>query len=343
MQLKYFIKQFLLLIFLLPIACEEKAVDTTASLEEVFSNAEQFPNLKSLIVYKDKSIIKEKYFHNGGADSDHDVRSVTKSVMSTLIGIAIDKGFIQSEDQKIGEFLEPLVGNIDSSKANIKIRDLLSMSGGFYGNELASPSEYNNWISAPDQLLYTLNQSLVSQPGQTFYYNSGASHLLSAILTQATGMSSYNFAQQYLFQPLGISEHNWNTDNRGFNNGAAGLSLTPHDMLKIGILYLNGGMYDNTQIVSQAWINKATTVKITTGNIIPFSSEYGYLWWNGRIYSHNYFFANGWGGQFIVVVPDISLVVVASNEWSGIPSTTANEQWYNTLNLIINEIIRIYE
>jgi len=279
---------FLLLLFLFPIACEEKAVDTTAALEDVFSNAEQLANLKSLIVYKDNTIIKEKYFHNGAANSDHDVRSVTKSIISTLIGIAIDRGFIQSEDQTIGVFLEPLVGNIDSSKTNIKIRDLLCMSSGFYGNELSSPGGYNNWISAPDQLLFTLNQTLASQPGQTFYYNSGASHLLSAILTQATGMSSYNFAKQYLFQPLGISDHNWGTDNRGLNNGAAGLRLTPQDMLKIGILYLNDGVYSNVQIVSQCWIRKAANAKITTGNVLPFASGYGYLWWNGRIQSHNY-------------------------------------------------------
>ena len=135
--------------------------------------------------------------------------------MSTLIGIAIDNGFIISEDQTIDVFLDPLVGNLDSAKSNIRIRDLLSMSSGFYGNELSSSSEYNSWISAPNQLLYTLSQPLVSQPGQTFYYNSGASHLLSIILTQATGMSSYNFAKQYLFQPLGISDHNWSTDKPG--------------------------------------------------------------------------------------------------------------------------------
>jgi CubicO group peptidase (beta-lactamase class C family) len=337
------LKIFLLLLLVLPqMGCEENTVDTSAALEEVFLNAEQLPNLKSLIVYKDNSIIKEKYFHNGAADIEHDVRSVTKSVMSTLIGIAIDNGFIQSEDQTIDVFLEPLVGNLDSAKSKIRIRDLLSMSSGFYSNELASSSEYNNWISAPNQLLYTLSQPLVSQPGQTFYYNSGASHLLSIILTQATGMSSYNFAKQYLFQPLGISEHNWSTDKQGLNNGAAGLRLTPKDMLKIGILYLNGGIYNNTQVVPRSWITKATTAKITTGTVIPFASDYGYLWWNGRAHSRNYYFANGWGGQFIVVVPEHSLIVVASNEWSGIPSAIAGEQWYNTLNLIINEIIPIY-
>jgi len=337
------LKIFLLLLLVLPqMSCEENTVDTSAALEEVFLNAEQLPNLKSLIVYKDNSIIKEKYFHNGAADIEHDVRSVTKSVMSTLIGIAIDNGFIQSEDQTIDVFLDPLVGNLDSAKSKIRIRDLLSMSSGFYSNELASSSEYNNWISTPNQLLYTLSQPLVSQPGQTFYYNSGASHLLSIILTQATGMSSYNFAKQYLFQPLGISDHNWSTDKQGSNNGAAGLRLTPQDMLKIGILYLNGGIYNNTQVLPRSWITKATTAKITTGTVIPFASDYGYLWWNGRAHSRSYFFANGWGGQFILVVPELSLIVVASNEWSGIPSAIAGEQWYNTLNLIINEIIPIY-
>ena len=305
------LKIFLLLLLVLPqMSCEENTVGTSAALEEVFLNAEQLPNLKSLIVYKDNSIIKEKYFHNGAADIEHDIRSVTKSVMSTLIGIAIDNGFIQSEDQTIDVFLDPLVGNLDSAKSKIRIRDLLSMSSG--------------------------------QPGQTFYYNSGASHLLSIILTQATGMSSYNFAKQYLFQPLGISDHNWSTDKQGSNNGAAGLRLTPQDMLKIGILYLNGGIYNNTQVLPRSWITKATTAKITTGTVIPFASDYGYLWWNGRAHSRSYFFANGWGGQFILVVPELSLIVVASNEWSGIPSAIAGEQWYNTLNLIINEIIPIY-
>jgi CubicO group peptidase (beta-lactamase class C family) len=332
----------LFFLVLLPVGCEENTTNTSVALEEAFLNAEQLPNLKSLIVYKNNLVIKEKYFHNGAADSDHDVRSVTKSVMSTLIGIAIDNGFIQSEEQTIGVFLQPFVGNIDSTKANIRIRDLLSMSSGFYSNELVSSSEYNSWISAPNQLLFTLNSPLVSQPGQTFYYNSGASHLLSAILTQATGMSCYSFAKQYLFQPLGISDHNWSTDKRGLNNGAAGLRLTPQDMLKIGILYLNGGIYNNNQVVSRNWITKATTSKITTGTVIPFASDYGYLWWNGRSHSRNYFFANGWGGQFIVIVPELNLIVVASNEWSGVPSVIAGEQWYNTLNLIVNDIIPIY-
>lgn len=342
MRLQKLIIVMLFLLVPLQEGCEENTVDTSAVLEEVFLNAEQFPNLKSLIVYKNNLVIKEKYFHDGAADSDHDVRSVTKSVMSTLIGIAIDNGFIQSEEQTIDVFLQPLVGSIDLAKAKIKIRDLLSMSSGFYSNELVSSSEYNSWISAPNQLLFTLNSPLVSQPGQTFYYNSGASHLLSVILTQATGMSSYNFAKQYLFQPLGISDHNWSTDKQGLNNGAAGLRLTPQDMLKIGILYLNGGIYNNNLVVSRNWITKATTAKITTGTVIPFASEYGYLWWKGRAHSHSYFFANGYGGQFIVVVPGLNLIVVASNEWSGIPSAIAGEQWYNTLNLIINEIIPLF-
>jgi CubicO group peptidase (beta-lactamase class C family) len=155
-------------------------------------------------------------------------------------------------------------------------------------------------------------------------------------------MSSYNFAKQYLFQPLGISDHNWSTDKQGFNNGAAGLRLTPQDMLKIGILYLNGGIYNNNQVVSRNWITKATIAKMITGTVIPFASDYGYLWWNGRAHSHNYYFASGWGGQFIFVVPDLNLIVVASNEWSGIPSAIAGEQWYNTIQLIVNEIVPIY-
>lgn len=327
-------------------SCKKEPVASpqlACNLEEIFSSADDNPNLKCLIVYEYDHIVKEKYFQNGDSITPHDVRSVTKSVMSTLIGIAIDKGFIQSENQKIGEYLRPYVSTIDSIKANIKICDLLSMDSGISGDELTNPMEYNDWFSSPDQLIYTLNQPTINQPGQFFCYNSGAAHLLSAILMQATGMSTFEFAKQYLFTPLGITDHYWQTDKRGINNGGAGLALTPYDMLKIGELYLYSGVYKGTRIVSEEWIKKTTTFKITTNNIQPFGSSYGYLWWIGNIKSHDYFFANGYGGQFIVVVPDLNLIIVATNKWLGVPTVIANQQWYSTLDMSINRIISLYD
>jgi CubicO group peptidase (beta-lactamase class C family) len=299
-------------------------------------------NLKCFIVYKDGQVIKEDYYHTGDSISPHDIRSVTKSVMSILIGIAIDKGYILSENQKIGDYLLPLYNNIDEEKANIKISDLLSMSSGIDGSEFESVAEYENWRSAPNQLTYTLSKPLIHQSGTVFSYNSGASHLLSIILTQATKMSTFQFAKEYLFNPLNIKNHYWEQDKQGYYNGSAGLCLTSHDMLKIGQLILLRGMYNGKRIVSEEWINRASSFKITTNNIEPFGPGYGYLWWIGNAHGQDYSFANGYGGQFIVVTPDLNLIVVATNKWSGVASTIANQQWYNTLDSIVNKVIPSY-
>jgi CubicO group peptidase (beta-lactamase class C family) len=176
-----------------------------------------------------------------------------------------------------------------------------------------------------------------------FGYNSGASHVISVILTQAAGMSTYQFARSRLFQPLGIADPSWGTDKQGIYNGGSALSLTPYDMLKIGQLYLNKGVYNGVRIVSEDWTEKATTFKITTNGALPFGPGYGYLWWIGNTALHRYFFANGYGGQFIVIVPDLGLIVVATNNCSNIPIDTANQQWYSTLDVIINRIIALYE
>jgi CubicO group peptidase (beta-lactamase class C family) len=335
--------------FLLSLAlfsCKDNAVrpdEPSSGLEDIFTLGGQNPNLRCLIVYKDDQIIKERYFHAGDSLAAHDVRSVTKSVMSTLIGIAIDRGFIPSEQGKIGEYLRPLVNIPDSAKANIRLRDVLSMSSGLSGNDLPAVSEYNNWFNAPNQVEYTLSLPLVNTPGQVFGYNTGASHLTSVILTRTTGIPTAQFAAQYLFDPLGIAEQPWGKDNQGFYNGGAALSLTPHDMLRIGVVYLNRGVYNGVRIVSEEWIDKATTSRVSTSGINPYGPGYGYLWWVGSTPSHRYFFANGYGGQFIVVVPTLKLIIVATNTWSQVSGDTANQQWSTTLDLIINKIIPLFE
>jgi CubicO group peptidase (beta-lactamase class C family) len=184
---------------------------------------------------------------------------------------------------------------------------------------------------------------MIHQHGQVFGYNTGASHLISVILTQATGKSTFQFAQEHLFAPLGITEISWAKDKQGNYIGGAALSLTPRDMLKIGQLYLQNGMYDGVRVVSEEWIKKASTFKIPSNGAQPFGPSYGYFWWIGEAISHDYFFANGYGGQFIVVVPDLNLVIVATNSWSDIPIGTANQQWYGTIEIIMNRIIPLYK
>lgn len=315
----------------------------SSALEEAFALADQNPNLRCLIVCKDDQIVKEKYFRPGAALSAHDVRSVTKSVMATLIGIAIDRGIIPSEDSTIGRYVRSLVDTLEPAKAGITIRHLLTMTSGLEGNDIPDVPEYNNWFSAPNQMEYTLGKRLIYPPGTVFGYNTGASHLTSVILTRAAGGSTLDFARQYLFEPLGIAVHSWGTDKQQYYNGGAALALTPHEMLAIGQLYLKRGVYNGVRVVSESWIAKASASQTRTGNVLHFASGYGYFWWVGNTGHHDYFFANGYGGQFIVVVPGLGLIVVATNEWSGVSGATANQQWESTLSLIMNRIVTLYE
>ena len=310
-----------------------------ALLDETFAAVQQINNIKSLVVVRNDTLIREAYFGSGGADVAHDVRSVTKSITALLVGIAIDQGFISSVDQQIGDFLRPLVDTIPPEKAKITIRDLLTMSSGFEWDELISVSGYNLWAGAANQVQYVLNKPLIAQPGQRFAYNSGALHLLSVILSRATGKTTLDFARQYLFEHLEITTSTWETDNQGYNNGSAGLELTPHDMVKIGQLILHHGEFQGKQVVTSKWIDDLGSFKITTNTAVPYGPGYGYGWWNGPSPQGSYTFAMGWGGQFIITVPTLDLVVVATNTWSGVPSAEANDQWYRTIDLIMTGVL----
>ncbi len=307
-------------------------------LNQAFASATQFGNLKSLVVSYNGNIIKQVYYNDGGADQPHDVRSVTKSVIGLLTGIAIEKGLIQSVEQPVGGYLSPLVTNILDEKANIKIKHLLTMSSGFEWEELISVSGYNNWINSANQVQYVLDKPLIAEPGQVFTYNSGAIHLLSVIICRSSNLSTSIFAKQNLFDPMEIGNRNWLVDKQGYNNGAAGLQITPLDMIKIGEIVLNRGKYKEKQIIPAEWIDQIKTSKISTGDIMDFAAGYSNGWWTGQNSKGNFIFANGWGGQFIVVVPNLKLVVAATNKWSGISSSTAKAQWYQTMNLITTDI-----
>ncbi|MBN2485002.1 MAG: serine hydrolase [Bacteroidales bacterium] len=310
----------------------------------MFEEASANKNLNCLIVFKDNQIVKEAFFNNYGSSTLHDVRSVTKSIMATLLGIAVDNGIISSENDTLGKFLYHYCSEIDIAKSGIKISNILTMSSGISGNELMYPNEYLNWFYSNNQIEYTLTKPMNSLPGEKFNYNSGTAHLLSGILTQATGNSVKDFAKEHLFKELDINidKHYWQVDKQGLNNGGAGLQLTAYDMLKIGQLYLNKGVYQGKRIVSEDWVEKSTRKQISTDNAQPFGPYYGYFWWIGETHGYEYYFANGYGGQFLVIVPEIKLIVVATNKWLNIDTNTANKQWYSTLEMIIKKIISIY-
>lgn len=217
------------------------------------------------------------------------------------------------------------------------MRHLLTMSSGIGGNELADVGEYNRWAAAPNQLSYVWDQPLLAPPGTRFTYYSPAYYVLSPILTRACGQSAADFARDHLFAPLGIGPREWEVDNQNFSNGAAGLQLTPMDMVAIGNLVVAGGQVGG-QVVSASWVRDATQGQVAT-SAQPYASAYGFGWWIGQRSGSDFAFANGYGGQFIVVVPRLHLVVTATNRWQGIGSAAANAQWTTTLDLIMQRIV----
>jgi CubicO group peptidase (beta-lactamase class C family) len=216
---------------------------------------------------------------------------------------------------------------------------MLKMSFGHSWNGTSTNSLYNTWAATENHLQFIIDLPLVNQPGTVFNYSDGASHLLSVIIAKATGQNTLDFAKENLFNPLGITNFEWEEDDRGYPNGAAGLTISPYDMIKFGSLILNKGKYNNIQVVPESWINTMTTTKISTDNNIPYGPNYGYQIWIGELNSHKYIFAMGWGGQYIFMVPEQNLIVVATCKWKRVGSTAAGEHWYSILNIIHNQIL----
>jgi CubicO group peptidase (beta-lactamase class C family) len=309
-----------------------------ASLEA----ARGLEGLSSLVVCVGGRVVGELY-PSGGPETLHDLRSVTKTVTGLLVGIAVDKGIIKSIDQPISDYLGPFPKGTSPGVPGIAIRHLLTMSSGFAWDELGRASAYNSWAAAPDQVAFALARPLASRPGADFAYDSPALHLLSAILSRASGMNTEDFARRYLFEPLGIANFAWETDSQGISNGAAGLELSPRDMVALGRLILGEGEYEGKRIVSAGWLRQARSQRIGTRGAQPYGPGYGFCLWTGKIRGRDYAFANGYGGQFIVIVPSLGLVAYATNDWKGVPGPAANERWLRTIRLIMEELLPAFE
>jgi CubicO group peptidase (beta-lactamase class C family) len=310
-----------------------------AALESAYAGIRAIPGSFSLLVQRNGILVAEEYFHGFTPDSLHDVRSVTKSVISALVGIAIEEGFLPSVDEPIGTYLAPVVDSIREAVAGMPIRSFLMMSSGLDWHELDRGSSYSDWWASDDMVQHVVDLPIVHEPGARFIYNTGASHLLSVVLTEATGIPTLEFARAYLFDPLGFNDAAWLQENRGYYTGGMGLRITARDMVKIGQMFLDGGVYQGTPIVPSSWVSESTASHLTTGNAVPFGQEYGYLWWVGEGGGRDFYFANGYGGQFILVDPDLALVVVAQSSWRGKDWDEAGEQWYEVLSLIVEGIL----
>ena len=266
-----------------------------------------------LVVVRNGQIAFEHYpnAYMYDADEMHILYSTTKSVTSILIGIAIDHGFIGSVDDRVVDYFQDLeIENLDDRKERMTIEHLLTMTSGL---EWEGPDDmHHSWgqaLRSGNPWHYTLNQPMSHEPGEHFLYNGGCSHLLSAILTRASGMSTWRFARDYLFAPLGIQRFVWPVDPTGIYYGGQDIWLTPRDMARLGQLFLDDGLWNGERIVSESWVDASSQPLVDNGSA---EYGYGYQWWvlpEGTIYK-------AWGAldQHIFVVPDLDVVVAVTSD-----------------------------
>lgn len=263
----------------------------------------EFGEINSLIIIKDNKLVVEEYFNGFSSNQLHQLQSCTKSITSLLIGIAIDKGYINSVEDKVLSFYK----NYDFAEGweNVTIRDLLTMSSGVqWINE-----DQNSLWDKDEKISSLLLHPITGNTGVDFNYNS-VMQVLAGILEYSTGMKLEEFAQLNLFQPLEIKDYAWQlskVDSIPLCTGS--LKLRPIDMAKFGLLVLNNGIFHNIRVLSEKWINESTKVQIEVPN--NRGHDYGYLWWV-KTRSPRYIYAHGLGSQFIFIVPELELVMVTT-------------------------------
>lgn len=264
--------------------------------------------IHSILVIRNGYIVTEAYFHPYTAETKIHVQSVTKSVISMLVGKAIDDGYIKNEQQKLLDFYpDQAFQNASDEKSSIELKHLLSMSSGLdcrtFDFSRPGMEQSEDWVQ------FMLDLPVIDTPGTTFGYCNGNAHLLSAIVQQSTGMSARDYANKELFEPLGISavsEGDWWADPQQITNGGFGLHLQPSDMAKLGMLYLHNGKWDGEQIIAAQWVTESTTKYVEKED----GDGYGYLW---TVYpAGDHYAALGLGGQQIHVYPSRNLIVVVT-------------------------------
>jgi CubicO group peptidase (beta-lactamase class C family) len=274
-------------------------------LAAMFETIEQAGlGVHSVLVVRNGALVLEAYFSPRGPENLHNAYSCTKSFTSALVGIAIRRGYLDGVDQPVLDFFPDLAGADDDPRREaMTIEHLLTMRCGLDWPEssvsYSSPRNIlRQMMASRSWVRFVLERPMVADPGVAFNYNTGCSHLLSAILQEATGMRTSAFARAVLFEPLDISTSLWQSDLDGITFGGGGLWMTPRDMAKFGTLYLQGGRWMGRQIVPAEWVSASTV-----------GPAYGYQWW---VYADGSYAAHGYLGQRIVVVPHLQMVVVVT-------------------------------
>jgi CubicO group peptidase (beta-lactamase class C family) len=274
---------------------------------EALTAADDLPRLYSLLVSRRGELLLERYYNGARASRPTNVKSASKSVISALVGIAIDRGLVPGVDTPIGTWFPELAGMDDPRRGAITIEQLLTMQSGL---QSTSNRYYGAWVLSPNWVRHALTRPMERDPGTDMEYSTGYTHLLSAVLTRATGESTWAFASEALAQPLGFELARWPRDPQGIYFGGNDMLLTSRQMLAFGQLYLDRGRAGETQVVPASWIERSW---VPTGRSRFSRQRYGYGWWIRELAGRQAYYAWGFGGQYVVLVPDLDLVVVTTS------------------------------
>lgn len=264
--------------------------------------------IEAFVIHKGDTRIFEYIKNKKVVEKPSKVYSITKSIVSIIIGIMVDKGLIKNVHEPIQNYFPEIADLNNPQKKEITIFHLLTMTSGFKAGNFQGSK---NWVE------FILGQPIIHKPGSIFQYSSGDSHLLSAIIQRVCGMSTASFAEKYLFRPLGIHKYTWVRDPQGVYGGGFSISLNLEGMVKIGLLFLNEGRCNSNQIISSSWVVQAKRpykqTEITNKGIYG----YGYQLWTYESINSNssmdYYYANGLFGQYIFIVPKLNIIAVAKS------------------------------
>ena len=292
--------------------------------DAIDTDARALTRLHSLLVSQRGELIFERYYNGRKAGQPENIKSASKSIISTLVGIALERGLIAGVRTPIVTFFPELARDPDPAKRTITVEDLLTMRSGLEGT---SNRNYGAWVTSRNWVQHALARPLFAPPGAIMEYSTGNTHLLSAILTKASGRSTWEFANEALGAPLGFTFPPWPRDPQGIYFGGNDMLMTPRQMIEFGELYLNRGRAGGRQVVAERWVanscegrarefrpgaRRGDPLRVDTIPDPMRDRRYGYLWWVYEIGGHDTCFAWGYGGQYIFVVPDLDLVIVTT-------------------------------
>lgn len=294
----------------------EQDLDSNLVLN-IYSLAEDLPNIYSLLIVKNNYLVAERYYQNRNINSSNKVASATKSYISALTGLALRENILSDLDQKMVDFFPEFEWeSLDSRKSDITLRQILQMRSGYpweefddYFDELLSSS--GHWLPLLAEF------PLMNDPGSQFGYSNLTAHTMAVILARAADMRLVAFANTYLFDPLEININRWSVDADGYYYGSGDMFFTSRDMAKFGNLYLNKGLYKNDQIIPAEWIEeslKPYSTDIYNNRLGYYFQDitYGYLWWAARAGNYNFHYAWGHGGQLIIIIHELNMVIVTT-------------------------------